>query len=98
MLWVEGERLGGVDLFFLEINVRISPPKIRKVITKATLQYKLRFMLAEVRGYTSESINCPEGTADLKVWETLLYINLCKICGIQSKLACICFVCVNMLA
>ena len=28
-------------------------------------------MLAEVRGYTSETINCPEGTDDLKVWENL---------------------------
>ena len=32
-------------------------------------------MLAEVRGCTSESINCPEGTNNLKVWETLLYRN-----------------------
>ena len=77
ILWVEGERLRGVDLFFFFgdqrlVDGRISPPKIRKVITKATLQYKLRFMLAEVRGYTSESIDYPEGTADLKVWETLV--------------------------
>ena len=32
-------------------------------------------MLAEVRGYTSETINCPEGSDDLKVWETLLWKN-----------------------
>ena len=39
IFWVEGERLGGVDLFFGDqrlVDGRISPPKRRKVITKAT--------------------------------------------------------------
>ena len=37
-------------------------------------------MLAEVRGYTSETINCPEGTDDLKVWETLVYSLVISCC------------------
>ena len=39
-------------------------------------QSKLSFAAKNMRkfwGYTSESINCPEGTNDLKVWETLVY-------------------------
>ena len=41
---------------------------------KVAHQSKLSFAAKNMRkfwGYTSESINCPEGTDDLKVWETL---------------------------